>query len=217
VVPDIEHLFFINDAASRRRRNTVGEAGEQHAIGSSQAERRAILRAYIRWTLYAEGPARLEVPTLTLPRLDPAILTEADVYTARPGGDDPHLDAEGRPRPRTFHQLHGATTLVRGPSGHDPVSLQAGHADAWRQYGTAELAKQPATLQFERDTVRALVQRLSPRDQQAVWDIGNRLPKEAASAHRCSLGAIKLASRDALDRLLALLYGAGAPGRKRPG
>lgn len=184
----------------------MGEAGEQYAIGSSRAERRATLRAYIRWTLYAEGPARLEAPALVLPRLEPATLTEADVYTARPGSDDPRLDEEGRPRLRTFHQLHGTTTLVRGPSGHDPVSLQAGHADAWRRYGTAELANQPATLRFERDTVRALVQRLSPRDQQAIWDIGNRLPKEAAAAHHCSLGAIKLAARDALDRLLALLY-----------
>jgi hypothetical protein len=206
VVSEIERLFVISEAANSKRRGVVGEAAAHQAIESSQAERRATLRAYIRWTLYASGPPRLEAPALTLPRLEPAVLSETDIYTARPGSDDPHLDDEGRPRPRTFHQLRGTTTLMRGPSGHDPVSMQAGHADAWRRYGAAELASQPATLEFERDTVRALVQRLSPRDQQAIWDIGNRLPKEAAAAHHCSLGAIKLAGRNALDRLLALLY-----------
>jgi hypothetical protein len=184
----------------------VSGAGDKQAIGTSQGERRATLRAYIRWTLYAEGRARTEAPALTLPRLDTAVMTEADIYTARPGSDDPALDEEGRPRPRRLYHLQGTTTLVRGPSSHDPISQQANHANAWRRYSANELAHQPATLQFERDTVLALVQRLSPRDQQAIWDIGNRLPKEAAIAHRCSVGAIKLASRDALDRLLALLY-----------
>jgi hypothetical protein len=178
----------------------------QRERAPSQADLRTALRAYIRWTLYTDAPARLGAPVLSLPRLDTAVVTEADVYTAHPGSDDPRLDEAGRPRPRTFHQVRGVTTLVRGPGGHDPVGLQAGHADGWRHYIEGELANQPATLHFERDTVKALVHRLSPRDQQAIWDIGNRLTKEAAIAHRCSLGAIKLAAKDALDRLLALLY-----------
>lgn len=184
----------------------MDDVGAGQAPGQSRAVLRGALRSYVRWTLYAEIPARTSAPALTLPRLDVAVLSEADVYTARPGSDDPRLDDSGRPRLRTFHQLGGATTLVRGPSGHDPVSLQAGHVAAWRSYAEDELIHQPATLQFERDTVKALVKRLSPRDQQAIWDIGNRDTKEAAAAHRSSPNAIKLATRDALDRLLALLY-----------
>ena len=184
---------------------------DQQAAGPTRADLRTALRAYIRWTLYSPAPTRQEAPALSLPRLDKALITEADVYTARPGSDDPRLDDDGSPRPRGFHQVRGVTTLVRGPGGHDQIGVQAGHADAWRRYAEGELANQPATLHFERDTVKALVHRLSPRDQQAIWDIGNRLAKEAAVAHRCSLGAIKLATRDALDRLLALLYASPQP------
>lgn len=170
------------------------------------ALRRAV-REYIRWTLYA-APNRQGAPALVLPRLDRAVISEADIYAARPGSDDPRLDGEGRPLPRLVKERQGAATIGHGPSSHDPVGLQAGHADAWRHYMAGELTNQSAPLQFERDTVQAAVQRLSPRDQQAIWDIGNRVAKEAAIAHRCSPGAIKLAARDALDRLLALLYAA---------
>jgi hypothetical protein len=183
----------------------AGDAEPQER-GSSQAQRRAALRAYVRWTLYAEAPARQTAPALSLPRLDTAVVSEADVYAARPGSDDPRLDPDGRPRPRAPVERRGVPTLGRGPTSHDPVGMQAGNAGAWRRYLQDELTNQPATLQFERDTVKALVQRLSPRDQQAIWDIGNRVTKEAATAHRCSPGAIKLAAKDALDRLLALLY-----------
>jgi hypothetical protein len=171
---------------------------------------RRVLREYIRWTLYA-APSRQAAPTLVLPRLDQAVVTEADIYAARPGSADAHLDEQGLPRPRNVQQVHGIATLGRGPSGHDPVGMQASHAEAWRRYVEGELGQQPAVLQFERDTVQALVQRLSPRDQQAIWDIGNRVAKEAAIAHRRSPGAIKQAAKDALDRLLALLYGAVKP------
>ena len=189
----------------------MAEDAEAQRYGSSQAELRSAVRAYIRWTLYADVPARQGAPALSLPRLDKAVVSETDIYAARPGGDDPRLDEEGRPRPRAFQQMAGGTTFVRGPSGHDPVSLQAGHAGAWRRYLADEVTNQPATLQFERDTVNVMIQRLSPRDQQAIWDIGNRVTKEAATAHRCSTGAIKLAAKDALDRLLALLYASPKP------
>jgi hypothetical protein len=168
---------------------------------------RRVLRDYIRWTLYA-APRGQAAPALVLPRLDQAVVTEADIYTARPGSDDALLDERGLPRPRNVQQVHGVATLGRGPSSHDPVGMQASHADTWRRYVEGELTQQPAVLQFERGAVQALVQRLSPRDQQAIWDIGNRVAKEAAIAHRRSPGAIKLAAKDALDRLLALLYGA---------
>ena len=166
---------------------------------------RRVLREYIRWTLYAPA-SRQAAPALVLPRLDRAVVTEADIYAARPGSEDAHLDERGLPRPRNIKQVHGLTTLGRGPSAHDPVGMQASHTVTWRRYLEDELGQQPAVLQFERDTVTALVQRLSPRDQQAIWDIGNRVAKEAAIAHRRSPGAIKQAAKEALDRLLALLY-----------
>lgn len=167
---------------------------------------RATLRAYVRWTLFADVPVRSGAPALSIPRLDGATISEADIYAARPGGDDPPLDDEGLPRRRRLYQRADGPTLVRGPVSRDPVGVQVGHAGSWRRYLEDEVTNQPAMLQFERETVRALVQRLSPRDQQAIWDLANLTGKEAAKQHRCSPAAIKLAARDALDRLLSLLY-----------
>lgn len=175
----------------------------------SQAELRGILRDYIRWTLYAPLPARAGPPALSLPRLDRAAVTDADVYAARPGQDDPRLDEDGRQRPRDFRQIKGMTVLGHGARPSDAIGMQAGQADAWRRYLQDELTTQPTLLQFERDTVLALVQRLSPRHQQAIWDLGHQQAKEAARQHRRSLGAIKSAARGALDQLLSLLYAAG--------
>lgn len=169
-------------------------------------ELRRALRAYVRWTLYADVPGRTSPPALTLPRLTPAAVEDADVYAARPGSDDPPLDEEGQPLPRPFQGRQGVTILARGPNARDPVGLQAGHADSWRRYLEDEVANRPAMVLFERATVRSLVQRLSPRDQQAVWDIAHLTGKEAARQHHCSVAAVKLAARDALDRLLTLLY-----------
>jgi hypothetical protein len=179
----------------------MGEQG--HALTDRAALRR-ILREYIRWTLYA-SISHGNTPALPLPQLKGARLTEADIYLAQPGPDDPRVDERGRPQPRHITIREGSPTIGYGAT-QDHIAAKVAHLDGWRAYLERELAYGRGTFHFERERVMAHVQRLSPRHQQAIWDIGHRSTAEAALYHRCSLAAIKVANRDALDTLLGILY-----------
>ncbi|MCL4544901.1 MAG: hypothetical protein M1118_09955 [Chloroflexi bacterium] len=177
----------------------------QSESATIQAQLRRTLREYIRWTLYAAIPQG-SAPALSLSWLGCATATDADVYSSRPGRGDSRFDERGRPQPRQFVEIEGTAVLMRGPTPVETVTLQASQADSWRAYIQEELRHSEGMLRFERDTVMQLVQRLTPRQQQAIWDIAHRSSAESALHHRCSPAAIKVAIREALDTLLGLLY-----------
>jgi hypothetical protein len=176
------------------------------APAPSQAELRGTLREYVKWTLYERTPRGVAPPPLSHPQRDAPAFTEADVYAARPGAADPRIADDGGALPRPLQALGGGAVLVHGPSDHNPVLQQASHAEGWRRFLAAQGGAAPGTLHFERDTVLMLASRLRPRDQQAIWDIKHRTVAEAAVHHHCSQASVKSAARDALDRLLDLLY-----------
>lgn len=162
---------------------------------------RAAARDYIRHTLYADLPLGTIYPALCLPRLAPIGVTEGDIYASRPGSDDPTFDEAGNPVPRQ--------SIGRGPKTDDPTGAQAGSADAgWRDYLHREIGQAPDTaIELDRDTVLLHVGKVGSRYWRALYDLGHReMPKRLALKRGCSVGAVKVESRQALDALLERLY-----------